>query len=181
MSSNVSHHRNQRIYFWNVMQYLRDTMYTTRNSENDLAKAIKFVIRRWSEPSNIKWDIEIYRSVRFSRAPSSQHRRQRFWLNPRSEKKRKLGRKREAEGESYEFCWSIRSILENARDPALFNVFLHLVRLRESIYDQTIHRNIPQFVDGRLSVIHNKKSLLHANEIKSSATAIILKRFSSFG
>lgn len=140
-------------------------MYIVWSSENDLASAIKFVSRRWSGPSNIEWDIEIYRPVRFSWAPSSQYCQQRFWLNLGSEKKRELERKgAQRKKESY-FRWSIRSIFDNLRDPAPFNVFFHLVRY-ESIYDQTIHRNIPRFVDGRLSVILNKESLLHRERNK---------------
>lgn len=143
------------------IQSLRNTVYIVWSGENDLENAIKFVSRCWSGPSNIEWNIEIYRSVRFSWAPSSRHRRQRFWLNPGSEKKRKLGWKgARREKESFS-RWSIRSMPENARDPAPFNVSPHLVRMRESIYDQTIHRNIPRFVDGRLSVSRNKEPLLH--------------------
>lgn len=125
------------------MQSLQNTyVFVAWSNKNDLASAIKFVSRRWSGPSNIEWDIEIYRSMRFSWASSSRHRRQQFWLNLGSEKKRKLGRKstmRERKKENY-LRWSIRSIPENACDSAPFNVFLHLFRLRESIYDRTIHR-----------------------------------------
>lgn len=95
-----------------------------------------------------------FRTILLS-STSSRHRQQRFWLNLGSEKKKKIGRKRKKGRYLYTGRYDRYSRMRGILHHSTFSFsFSYMNRFT------TIHRNIPRFVDGRLSVIHNKEPLL---------------------